>query len=387
MSAPQTAEEAVDLATWVQPGDGIVVGQCCAEPSVLVRALADQGPGLGGVRLFLGMTFADTFAEPVDGVDISSYGGLGRTGRIPGLRIVPCHFSALPRLFAEGALPGDVALIQVAPPDEDGNCSLGVGVDYLADALVHARVIIAEVNDRVPRTCGPSVPYERINHAVHTSRELVEAPPAAPGDTERAIAENVAALVRDGDTVQLGVGALPEAILHALRDRRELRFHSGMISDGVLDLIELGAVTATVTGAALGSTRLLDALHEHPGVRFAPVSHTHAQAVLADVGPLIAINSAIEIDLAGNANGEAVGGRAIGAVGGQVDFLRAAAANGGKGILALPARRIVARLNGPVTTAHADVDWVVTEHGARSLRGRSDADRERALREIGGGAS
>ena len=227
----------------------------------------------------------------------------------------------------------------------------------------------------------------------HTSRPLLEAPPVAPGETERRIAEHVAALVRDGDTIQLGVGALPEAIMRALGGHRELGVHSGMISDGVLDLIEAGVVTnarkpadrnLTVTGAALGSRRLFEALGRREEIVFRPVSSTHAPATLASVGRLCAINSAVEVDLSGQANAEAVDGRLLGAVGGQVDFLRGAAACGGTPVLALPAKRIVRRLSGPVSTARSDVDWVVTEHGARSLRGLTDAERAAALLELAG---
>jgi acyl-CoA hydrolase len=169
----------------------------------------------------------------------------------------------LPRLFAAHALPGDVAFVQVAPPDSLGRCSMGVGVDYLADAVQHARVVIAEVNDHCPVTAGHWIAWDRLDAAVFSSRPLLEAPRETPGEIERQIAAHVAALVMDGDTIQLGVGALPEAIMQALGDHRNLGVHSGMISDGVLDLIEAGVVTnaykpadrgVTITGAALGSS-------------------------------------------------------------------------------------------------------------------------------------
>jgi acyl-CoA hydrolase len=181
--------------------------------------------------------------------------------------------------------------------------------------------------------------------------------------------------------------------MQALAGHRDLGVHSGMITDGVLDLIEGGAVTnsrkptdcrVTVTGAALGSARLFDALDERDDIVFRPITYTHAPATLATVGRLCAVNSAIEIDLAGQANAESLDGRMLGAVGGQVDFLRAAAAGGGRAILALPAKRIVTRLSGPVSTARSDVDWVVTEHGARSLRGLADDERAAALLELAG---
>jgi acyl-CoA hydrolase len=387
-------EGELDLGRWLRPGDGVVAGQACAEPTVLVDALLEQAPSIGRLRAFFGLTWRDCIADAAcAALEVTSYGALGRLGRVSGLRVLPCHFSALPALFAAGALPGDVAFVQVAPPDTQGRCSLGVGVDYIGDALEHARVVIAEVNDHCPRTAGHWIAWDRIDAAVHTSRPLLEAPPVAPGETERRIAEHVAALVRDGDTIQLGVGALPEAIMRALGGHRDLGVHSGMISDGVLDLIEAGVVTnarkpadrnLTVTGAALCSARLFEALGRREEIVFRPVSSTHAPATLANVGRLCAINSAVEIDLSGQANAEAADGRLLGAVGGQVDFLRGAAACGGTPVLALPAKRIVRRLSGPVSTARSDVDWVVTEHGARSLRGLTDAERAAALLDLAG---
>jgi acyl-CoA hydrolase len=390
----ELALDSLDLAPWISSGDGVVWGQACAEPVVLVDALLGQAAELAPLAAFVGLSWRD-LPFP-DGVRVVSYGGLGRLGRLPRLEVVPCHFSALPALFAAGRLPCDVALVQVAPPDRHGRCSLGVGVDYLADAVRHARTVIAEVNDHCPATAGEWIAWERLDAVLRTSRPLLEAPAGAPGPVETRIAEHVAAIVRDGDTVQLGVGALPEAILGRLAGHRDLGVHSGMISDGILDLIEAGVVTnarkpvsagVTVTGAALGSARLFAALSGREDIVFRPVSFTHAASTLAGVGPLAAINSAVEIDLDGQVNAEEAAGRRIGAVGGQVDFLRAAAANGGRPILALPAKRIVKHLSGPVSTARSDVHWVVTEHGARSLAGLSAEPRKRALLELAGDMS
>jgi acyl-CoA hydrolase len=385
----------LDLRRWIGPGDGIVFGQACAEPVVLVDALLAQADSIGGLRAFAGLSWGSRLANRAPAaLQIVSYGALGGTGRVAGLQVVPCHFSALPRLFAARTLPGDVALVQVAPPDRQGRCSYGVGVDYLADAVPHARVVIAEVNDRCPSTAGPWIDWNHLTAAVMTSRPLLEAPPSEPSDVDRQIAVHVSALVRDGDTIQLGVGALPDAIMQELAGHRDLGIHSGMITDGVLDLIEAGAVTGehkpvdqrvAVTGAALGSRRLFDALDGREDVMFRPVSYTHSPATLANVGRLCAINSALEIDLTGQANSESVDGRRLGAVGGQVDFLRAAAASGGRPILALPSARIVKQLHGPISAARGDVDWVVTEHGARSLAGLTDAERAAALLEVAGG--
>jgi acyl-CoA hydrolase len=386
---------APDLAPWLRAGDGVVVAQAGAEPTALVEAVGAHAPALG-LSVFAGMSYTDVFPRvAAQGARIVSYGALGGTAKVPGLEIVPCNYSALPALLASGRVACDVVLIQVSPPDPDGRCSLGPSADYSADALAHARVVIAEVKERCPRTTGTTVAYDDLDAVLATRRELAAAAPVAPGPVEQAIAAHVAALVRDGDTIQLGVGALPEAILGALAGHRDLGVHSGMVSDGVLALLEAGVVTnarkpgedrgVTVTGSALGTTAMLDALDGRPGIDFRPTSRTHALAALAQAGRLAAINSALQVDLDGNAGSEGVGGRRLGCIGGQCDFLRAAAASGGSAILTLRADRIVERLDGPVSVARADVDWVVTEHGARSLRGLTDAGRRAAMRELAGG--
>jgi acyl-CoA hydrolase len=388
------SDDRLELARWISPGDGVVFGQACAEPTVLVDALLAQAAEIGDVRAFVGLTWGERIPRgAAPSLEIVSYGALGTLGRVAGLNIVPCHFSALPSLFEARALPGDVALIQVAPPDRSGRCSFGVGVDYIADAVKHARVLIAEVNDHCPATAGAWIDWDRLDAAVMTSRPLLEAPATEPGEVERRIAAHVASLVRNGDTIQIGVGALPEAIMEELKGHRDLGIHSGMITEGVLDLLEAGVITnrhkpadanLAVTGAALGGRRLFDALGEREDVYFMPVSYTHAPQTLANVGRLCAINSAVEVDLRGQVNSESAGIRLLGAVGGQVDFLRAATVSGGRAIVALPARRIVPELSGPASTSRSDVDWVVTEHGARSLRGMSDAQRGEALLELAG---
>ena len=386
-------ERELDLARFIRPGEGAVWGQACAEPVVLVDAFLELAREVTPLSAFLGLSWRDYSGRVADGLRLVSYGGLGRLGRLPGLEIVPCHYSALPDLFARRLLPGDVALIQVAPPDSRGRCSFGVGADYLQDAVAHARLVIAEVNDHCPRTAGASIGFDELDIVVRTSRPLVTGPPLTPGPVEEQIAANVAAIVEDGDTIQLGVGALPEAIMAALQGHRDLGFHGGMITDGVLALIDCGAVTGerkphdyrlTITGAALGTSKLFDALPAHEEIIFCPASYTHDAATLARVGPLAAINTAVEIDLTGQVNGEALGERKLGAVGGQVDFLRAAFSGGGKPIIAVPSKRIVSELHGPTTTSRSDVDWVVTEFGACSLRGRSDNERRRELIRIAG---
>jgi acyl-CoA hydrolase len=397
----ELAAGAPDVARFVRAGDGVVVSQGCAEPAGLVDALiaAAGGGALEGVSLYCGLTWRDVLAAPAAAaLDVVSYGVLGALAQVAAarpVRIVPSHFSALPGLFADRRLPGDVALIQVAPPDADGRCSFGVDTAYVADAVAHARVVIAEVNAQMPRVPGATIAYDALTAVVHADRPLLEAPRARETEVDRAIAAHVVGLVRDGDTLQVGVGALPEAILRGLGGARDLGIHSGMICDPVMDLVREGVVTGArkpadtglvVTGAALGSAALFAFLADSDVVVQRPVSYTHRPETLARAGRLVAINGAVEVDLTGQVNAERAGTRAVGAIGGQVDFLRGAAATGGEGVVALPsvvaktgATRIVAALNGPVTTARADVGVVVTEHGVARLAGLDLARRAAAL--------
>jgi acyl-CoA hydrolase len=398
----EISEDELDLTRWLRPDDGVLWNQACAEPVGLVDRLIAQSAEVAGLRAFCGLTWRDVLAAPeAEHLEVVSYGTLGRLGRVAAarpVRVVPCHFSALPDLFASRALPGDVALVQVSPPDAEGRCSFGVDASYMADAVAHARVVIAEVNDRMPATRGSWIDYADLDVAVPTARPLLEAPPARVTEADDRIADRIVELIADGDTIQVGVGALPEAILPRLRGAEDLAVHSGMICDPVVDLVESGAITGArkpadrgliVTGAALGSSRLFEFLDRAQDVLMRPVSYTHRPEVLAQVGRLVAINGAVEVDLTGQVNAEVAGGGHVGAVGGQVDFLRGASANGGVGIVALPsvvsstgATRIVTELSGPVTTARADVDVVVTEHGVARLRGVDLEQRAAALVDV-----
>ena len=367
----------------MRPGDGVWWSQAGAEATPLVDALLDQLPEVGPVRAFCGLTFHRRLRDVPDGLTLTSYGAIGELRKASRLEIVPAHYSQLPRLFAERHLPGDVGLVQVSPPDADGLCSLGTGVDYAADAVPHSRTLIAEINQRMPRTAGtPGIPLGRFAATVETDRPLPEAPERAPDAVDTAIAARVAALVEDGDTVQMGVGSLPTAIMDGLSAHRDLGFHSGMLSDAVLRLVDKGVLTGArkeidhgivVAGQAIGSADLYGRLGGMP-VAFRSAGYTHDAGVLSRLRRLVAINSAIQVDLDGQVGAEAVGGRYLGGIGGQADFSGAAARTGARSVIALRsvsggASTIVPTLDGPVTTARADVDVVVTEHGTAWLRG------------------
>jgi acyl-CoA hydrolase len=272
----------------------------------------------------------------------------------------------------------DTVLVQVAPPDADGNCSLGIACDFTPAVWPTATRIVAHINPRMPATGGPSIPLARITAAIEQDMPLLESlDPSADGAMD-AVAERVASLIDDGSTLQLGLGRLQSAVLRAVRDRRGLRIHSGMVSDGLLGLFASGALAdgrdAVTAGVALGSQALYNAVAGR--VNFREVGHTHNAAVLPQVPKLQAINSALSVDLLGQVNGEFLSGRQLSGVGGLPDFLRGARQSpGGRGIIALPAStpkgetRIVPVLPaGPVSVARVDADCIVTEHGVADLR-------------------
>ncbi|BBZ74839.1 acetyl-CoA hydrolase [Mycolicibacterium anyangense] len=388
----------IAFAEFLSRGDGVWWGQAAAEPRPLVDALIAQNDLIGPIRTFTGLSWNDQLAVTMPArVSMVSYGGLGelrelsRTGR---LDVVPCHYSALPRMFAEHHLPRDVGLVQVSAPDRDGRCSLGIGVDYVADAVPHTPVLIAEINEQMPATIGSDrIPLERFAATITTNRPLPEDPSREPDDVDRRIAAHIAELVEDGDTVQLGVGSLGSAVLDSLAGHQDLGFHTGMITDGLMRLVTEGVVTGrrkeldaglVVVGTALGSAQLYAGISELP-VRFLPTSYTHSPQVLSQLASLVSINFAVEVDLSGQVGAEVSRGVYVGAVGGQVDFTRAAALTGRRSIIAMRSTfrgcsTIKPRLDGGiVTTARADVDAIVTEHGAAHLRGCSIAERTRRL--------
>jgi acyl-CoA hydrolase len=391
----------IDFTEFLSSGDGVWWGQAAAEPRPLVDALITQNPRIGAIRTFTGLSWNDQLAVTMPSrVSMVSYGGLGelrelsKSGR---LDVVPCHYSALPRMFAERLLPCDVGLVQVSPPDENGMCSLGIGVDYVADAIPHTPVLIAEINKRMPATEGsPRISLDRFAAMITTDRPLAEDPTRAPGATEQRIAAHVAALVEDGDTVQLGVGSIGAAVLDALAEHQDLGFHTGMVTDALMRLVDKGVATGSrkeidpgliVAGTALGSAELYNRVSELPA-RFMPTSYTHSPRILSQLGSLVSVNFAVEVDLSGQVGAEVSGGVYVGAVGGSVDFARAAALTGKRSIIAVRATSrgqstIKAALaGGVVTTARSDVDTVVTEYGVAHLRGCSIRERAKRMAAI-----
>jgi acyl-CoA hydrolase len=315
---------------------------------------------------------------------------------------VPIFLSDIPHLFTSRQLGLDVAMVQVSPPDAHGFCSLGTSVDAAKAAVESARLVIAQVNRRMPRTLGDSfVHLNQIDYAVEVDEPLVVHQLESASDTERAIGEYVADLVPDGATLQLGIGGIPNAALAAMHRKNDLGVHTEMFSDGLLDLVEAGVVTGgaktihvgkIVTTFLTGSQRLYDWVHDNPMIEMHPVNYTNDTAIIRRNARMTAINSAIQVDLTGQVCADSIGTRVYSGVGGQMDFVRGAALSpGGKAIIALPSTarggtvsRIVATLTpgAGVTTTRAHVQYVVTEHGVAYLHGKSIRERARALIDV-----
>lgn len=394
----------LELADFIRPGDAIVWGQGTGEPTTLIEALLAQRATLGGVSVFVGSSFsALLMPEHADHIGFSSMGALGGLARLAKagvLGIVPCHVGRIAGLIGQGLIGCDVAMLQVSPAGPEGGHSYGLINDYTQAAVARARVVIAEVNDQVPFTLGDAMLMpDDIDVLVETSRPLVELRAAPPSAIDAAIAGHVCRYIEDGSVLQMGIGSVPNAITHLIGDRRDLGVHSGMIGDGIWQLMERGVVTnarksfmpgVTVAGALIGSRGLYDFAHRNPALRLFRSAVTHDDAVLTAIPRLVTINAAVEIDLTGQVNAEATGSAYMGATGGQVDYVRGGARSpGGHSVLVLPSSarggdisRIVDRLSGPVTTARSEVDIVVTEHGVAELRGQTLAERARRMAAI-----
>ncbi|PNU04227.1 acetyl-CoA hydrolase/transferase family protein [Novosphingobium guangzhouense] len=392
--------QALDLSAYLRPGDHIVFGQACGEPTTLVEALIAQGQGIGGLHAFIATSFSGLFTpETARAFRLSSMGAIGALRAMTkahALDVIPVHVSQVAPLITAGAMRCDVAMIQVSPANAAGEHSCGLISDYVRAAVDKARVVIAEVNDQVPFVPGETIPASAIDVAVQVSRPPVEVAPAKIGPTDEAIAALCAPFIGDGSVIQTGVGAVPDAILRLLHDRRDLGVHSGMLGDGLVDLAEAGVLTnarkeidrgISINGALIGTRRLYDWARDNPAIRMTPTSYTHDAGVLGQLSRLVTINSALEVDLTGQVNAEQSGAAYMGGTGGQVDFVRAGARSpGGASLMVLAATakggtisKIVPALCGPVTSARSEVDVVVTEYGAARLKGQTLAERARRL--------
>jgi acyl-CoA hydrolase len=395
---------AADVVAHVRSGARVFLHGAAATPVPLVDALAARGD-LEGVRLYhLHTSGTASFVAPgranalrsvsfFVGPDVRSAVHEGRAD------FMPVFLSDIPGLFTTGAIPLDVALVQLSPPDRHGFMSLGTSVDAARAAVDSAKLVLAEINDRMPRTHGNSVLHvDRVHAFVHTDRPLHEATRTPETSVEARIGELVAGLVEDGATLQAGIGAIPDAVLARLVNHHELGIHTEMFSDGLIPLIEHGVVTnrhkavhpgRTVTSFVTGTRRLYDFVDDNPTIEFHGCDRTNDTSLIRKNDKVTAINSAIEVDLSGQVCADSLGPAIFSGIGGQLDFLRGAAlSRGGKPIIALPSTaargtvsRIVCQLRpgAGVVTTRGHVHWVVTEYGARNLHGLSLRERGEAL--------
>ena len=384
-----------DIAAFLQPGDRVLIGQAAAEPPELVESLIAASGTVPDLTAICGYTASDKWASlPPGQMTVTGYvahgslRGLAKAGR---LDIVPAHLSQMESVILSGQVPVDVVLLQVGPKDEDGFYNLGATVDYVSGVAERARTVLVAVNPNMPRTRSRRRLHEsRVTAAFDVSAPLLGSPARPPETVERRLAANVARFVRDGSTIQLGAGALAEAIAAELAPRRGLRVRSGLVGDWLVDLYEAGAMDpapgARVASMALGSERLYRFLDGNDAVEFAPSQDLVDPAAVSGCDHFVAMNSALEVDLLGQVNAEMAGDRYVGAVGGQVDFFRATrVSRTGTAVVALPSTtptgesRIVAHLNGPVTTLKNDYDVVVTEWGTAEVGSRPFSTRVGAL--------
>lgn len=395
---------AADAVAHLRNGTNVFIHGACATPTPLIEALCARRD-LEGVRLYhLHTSGPAPFAAPDRGKEFRSVslftGSPLRSAVAEGRAdFVPIFLSDIPGLFLSGNVPLDVAVLQVSPPDRHGMCSLGTSCDAAKAAATTARVVIAEINEQMPRTHGNNVlPLANIHAFIATDRPLLEhhAEPETP--VEARIGEIVAGLVEDGSTLQMGIGGIPDAVLTRLRDKRDLGIHTEMFSDRVVDLVESGAVTnrlkangkgRIVTSFINGTKRLFDFVNDNPLVSFYPCDWTNDTSVIRRNPKVVAINSALQVDLTGQVCADSIGHRIYSGIGGQMDFIRGAALSpGGKPIIALPSTaaqgrvsRIAAQLapGAGVVTTRGHVHWVVTEYGAVNLHGRTLRERAAAL--------
>ncbi len=395
----------LDFSRHVRPDDVVTWPQGTGEPLGLTRRLVEQRHALPPLELFVGMMTSKTLKpEHADRFHFRGLNGAGTTRTLTAanlLDIIPAYVSAVPALIRSRAIRVDVVLLRVRPHPKPGFFTVGVMADFVPAMVQAARYVIAEVDERLPVTSQDALIAEAdIDVLTQCDADEILLPDPEPDEIDKRVAAHVVGLIPDGATIQVGVGGLPVAVCRALENHRDLGVHSGVISDVIAHLVEKGVVTnvrkgidvgRTVTGGLFGSRRLMDFANGNDALEMRSSEYTHNQQVLARVQNLCAINSGIEVDLTGNVNSEVAGGRYLGAIGGQVDFVRGAQASpGGRAIIALPSTtpdgkhsRIVASLEGrPVTTTRADVDIVVTEYGVADLRGRSFSERTDRLRAI-----
>ncbi len=399
-----TADDAIK--NLIKPGNTVGIAHACAEPAELVRALVANHEAYKEKRIetvhMVGMGKSEYCTPEMEPYfhHTALFSGAKERQAINDARadLVPVFFHEKPPMF-EGELPIDVALLTVCPPDKHGYCSVGVSVDYGLSLAKNAKTVIVQVNAKSPRTLGESFLHVTdIDAFVEFDQNLHYLNPPTITDIEAAIGKNCAQLIKDGDTLQLGIGSLPDAVLKCLTDKNDLGIHSEMISVGCMDLMVSGNINnkkktlhngKTVITFLMGTQELYDYVDDNPGIYMAPVNYVNDPYVVRQNDNMVAINACIQVDLYGQVCSEGVGTRVISGVGGQVDFVRGAnMSKGGRAIIAMPSTakggevsKIVPFLDqgARATTGHHDVNYIVTEYGVAQLRHQTYKERARRL--------
>ena len=396
-----TPEQAVQQ---IKSGQRVVVAHACGEPSIILDALVASAAQYENVEIIHMVAMGKAaYCQPQYDKNFHHnaffLGGSTRAAAAEGrVDFTPVYFSEIPGLLREDLRP-NVTLLQCSPPDAHGYVSLGVSVDYTKPAAEASDLVIAQVNQNMPRTLGDSFLHvTQIGCLVEADTPVIELAPPKIGDVERAIGENVASLVRDGDTLQLGIGAIPDAVLLFLKEKNDLGIHTEMFSDGVVELVEAGVITnkaktlhrgQSVATFLMGTRRLYDYVNNNPAVAMYPVDYVNDPYVIGQNDNLVSINSCVQVDIMGQVVSTSAGLRQISGVGGQVDFVRGAnLSKGGRAIMAMPSTtgkgkisKIVPFLDqgSAVTTTRNEVNYVITEYGIAKLKGKSLRQRAEAL--------
>jgi len=403
-----TAEEAVKR---IKSGDNIVVQPGCAVPRELVRAMVRRKDELENVTIYHILIVGELpYVNPgmekhfkhkafFTGANARKAVQEGRA------EFIPIFLSEVPLLFKRNIIPVDIALLNVSPPDEHGFCSYGVDVGTIKTAAEKAKIVIAQINSEMPRSLGDSfIHINKIHHIVEHTEPIQELPQIDPNTSEEmlkiydTIGKNTAELIEDGSTLQMGIGAIPDSVMKYLRDRKNLGIHTEMFSDGIVSLVEEGIINGEektihpgkiIVGFVLGTNRVFKFIDNNPVIEFHPQEYVNDPFIIAQNKKMVAINSAIEIDITGQVCADSIGTKIFSGIGGQVDFIRGAAhSEGGKPIIALPSitkdgdvSRIVPQLNpgAGVVTSRGDVHYVVTEYGVAQLFGKTLKERAREL--------
>lgn len=402
---PKLLESFSQVAGLLRPGSTIVLHSACAEPIGLSKMLADAALSLRDVTVLTLMPMgAAPYASPTfkDHLKVLTFfpgKGLRIAVNNGDARIIRVPLSEIPSQFSSGKVRANILFLQVSLPDEEGMVSLGVSVDYMPAVLAQKPLIVAEMSPGMPHTLGTCrLPLSDIDYVVTSGYGPQTVTPAEPDETDRRVALNVAALIDDGDVLQVGIGALPDRVLGELGHLKDLGIHSGIITDALRPLIEKGIVTnatkksfqgMTVATMAAGTQSFYDFLNQNQTISFHPCTMTHNHQLLAGIEHLCAVNSVLQVDLAGNVNAETIGGKTVSAPGGLPDFAKGASYSpGGKSIMTLRAAskdgkqsNIVPKLlpTSPVTVEGAHVDYVVTEFGSAHIRGLTDEMRAKAI--------